>query len=413
MLDFGISKAPAAEDLTQAGQIIGTPQYLSPEQIDGTVGPESDRYALGVLMYMSLTDDFPTRAISEPAPLPRDRGGRFDPPRKLRPTCPRASKRSCCARCTAAQRGASNRSTPRAAAVGVRQPARPVPMEDVLPPNAGRGGCRRMPGDCHKSREASRSADSTAWHLHDSVRRIDSTASLVRTGQPLRPAAVGPEPLRGHEDGSRVGCRPRRRACRTRTSQAKALSATPATRSAAAGRGVSHGGWLATRPRGGRGCQPGGPACLADKSALPARSGGCRLRARSRGARPFGRSRAGSRPAPPAPAATKEESPPPKRRLFQKRREESTQPIAPWRRRWTSTGSGFQPNETRSLLDCWRRPCWARRAARRGTNTTGCRRSGSRRRRWTRTRTVTSPSRPPSSPTWSCRSSCAETGPPS
>ena len=90
MLDFGISKAPAADELTQDGQIIGTPQYLSPEQIEGTVGNESDQYALGVLLYVCLTQRLPyanfhgvrlLRAISE---------GKFDPPRTLRADLPEA-----------------------------------------------------------------------------------------------------------------------------------------------------------------------------------------------------------------------------------------------------------------------------------------------------------------------------------
>jgi len=90
VLDFGISKAPATDELTQDGQIIGTPQYLSPEQIEGTVGPESDQYALGVLMYVALTGRLPyagyqsirlLRAISE---------GTFDPPRTLRADLPEA-----------------------------------------------------------------------------------------------------------------------------------------------------------------------------------------------------------------------------------------------------------------------------------------------------------------------------------
>jgi serine/threonine protein kinase len=90
VLDFGISKAPAADELTQDGQIIGTPQYLSPEQIEGTVGNESDQYALGVLLYVCLTQRLPfanfhgvrlLRAISE---------GKFDPPRTLRADLPEA-----------------------------------------------------------------------------------------------------------------------------------------------------------------------------------------------------------------------------------------------------------------------------------------------------------------------------------
>jgi len=90
VLDFGISKAAAAEVLTEDGQIVGTPQYLSPEQIEGHVGPESDQYALGVLIYLCLTQRLPfgdhegarlLRVISE---------GKFDPPRTLRADLPEA-----------------------------------------------------------------------------------------------------------------------------------------------------------------------------------------------------------------------------------------------------------------------------------------------------------------------------------
>ena len=90
VLDFGISKAPAADDLTQDGQIIGTPQYLSPEQIEGTVGPESDQYALGVLMYASLTGRLPYASYQSMRLLRAISEGTFDPPRTLRPDLPEA-----------------------------------------------------------------------------------------------------------------------------------------------------------------------------------------------------------------------------------------------------------------------------------------------------------------------------------
>jgi serine/threonine-protein kinase len=85
VLDFGISKAPATDELTQEGQIIGTPQYLSPEQIDGTVGPESDQYALGVLMYMCLTRRLPYADYQGVRLLRAIGDGKFNPPRTLRP----------------------------------------------------------------------------------------------------------------------------------------------------------------------------------------------------------------------------------------------------------------------------------------------------------------------------------------
>jgi eukaryotic-like serine/threonine-protein kinase len=88
VLDFGISKAPAADELTQDGQIIGTPQYLSPEQIEGTVGPESDQYALGVLMYVCLTQRLPYASYQSMRLLRAISEGKFDPPRKLRADLP-------------------------------------------------------------------------------------------------------------------------------------------------------------------------------------------------------------------------------------------------------------------------------------------------------------------------------------
>lgn len=52
--DFGIARIedPAAAQLTQAGEILGTPTYMSPEQVKGqTVDRRSDLYSLGVILY--------------------------------------------------------------------------------------------------------------------------------------------------------------------------------------------------------------------------------------------------------------------------------------------------------------------------------------------------------------------------
>ena len=54
--DFGIARAAESVALTQTGQVIGTPQYLSPEQAQGQPAtPASDVYALGVVGYEMLT----------------------------------------------------------------------------------------------------------------------------------------------------------------------------------------------------------------------------------------------------------------------------------------------------------------------------------------------------------------------
>jgi serine/threonine protein kinase len=88
VLDFGVSKAPTAVDLTQEGQILGTPQYLSPEQVNGKVGPESDQYALGVLLYVCLTKKLPFEEHQNLVLLRAIEAGRFQGPRAHRPELP-------------------------------------------------------------------------------------------------------------------------------------------------------------------------------------------------------------------------------------------------------------------------------------------------------------------------------------
>ncbi len=88
VLDFGVSKAPLAGDLTEDGQILGTPQYLSPEQVEGRTVPESDQYALGVLIYVCLTTRLPYEQHQNISLLRAIELGRFDPPRVHRPDLP-------------------------------------------------------------------------------------------------------------------------------------------------------------------------------------------------------------------------------------------------------------------------------------------------------------------------------------
>ena len=65
--DFGIAKAESFE-LTSTGQILGTPFYMSPEQIrDDDLDGRSDLFSLGVVLYQCLTGELPFKAASLPA----------------------------------------------------------------------------------------------------------------------------------------------------------------------------------------------------------------------------------------------------------------------------------------------------------------------------------------------------------
>jgi hypothetical protein len=61
IMDFGIARQLTAPGLTVEGVIVGTPAYMSPEQIRGfsTVGPTADLYALGIVAYEMFTGQPP------------------------------------------------------------------------------------------------------------------------------------------------------------------------------------------------------------------------------------------------------------------------------------------------------------------------------------------------------------------
>jgi formylglycine-generating enzyme required for sulfatase activity/tRNA A-37 threonylcarbamoyl transferase component Bud32 len=75
--DFGIARAVAessAQKLTMTGMAVGTPEYMSPEQMLGgrgaTIDVRTDVFALGCVLYELLTGQPPNRLTGERAPLP-------------------------------------------------------------------------------------------------------------------------------------------------------------------------------------------------------------------------------------------------------------------------------------------------------------------------------------------------------
>ena len=82
--DFGIAKELGAEnDITRTSAMLGTPAYISPEQVQGQqVSPQTDIYALGVLLYELLVGEHPfaeasaaelvVKHLNEPIPYVRD-----------------------------------------------------------------------------------------------------------------------------------------------------------------------------------------------------------------------------------------------------------------------------------------------------------------------------------------------------
>jgi serine/threonine protein kinase/tetratricopeptide (TPR) repeat protein len=60
IMDFGIARSIEGKSITGAGVIIGTPDYMSPEQIDGKeTDQQSDIYSLGVILYEMVTGRVP------------------------------------------------------------------------------------------------------------------------------------------------------------------------------------------------------------------------------------------------------------------------------------------------------------------------------------------------------------------
>ncbi|MCU0682759.1 MAG: bifunctional serine/threonine-protein kinase/formylglycine-generating enzyme family protein [Polyangiaceae bacterium] len=90
LLDFGIAKNLLAnEPLTSTGQLVGTPNFMSPEQLKAkTIDHRADLWALGVVTYRALTGQLPFAGESFIEVVTQVVSGRITPPSSLRPDLP-------------------------------------------------------------------------------------------------------------------------------------------------------------------------------------------------------------------------------------------------------------------------------------------------------------------------------------
>jgi eukaryotic-like serine/threonine-protein kinase len=87
IVDFGIAKdVKAGKRLTAVGMVLGTPEYMSPEQATGQESDHRvDQYALGCILYEMLTGDVPFKGENAPKTLTKHVFDAVVPPSKLRP----------------------------------------------------------------------------------------------------------------------------------------------------------------------------------------------------------------------------------------------------------------------------------------------------------------------------------------
>jgi serine/threonine-protein kinase len=99
LTDFGLAKfLGGTSDVTRSGAILGTPSYMAPEQAAGRlreVGPRSDVYSLGAILYEMLTGRPPFRADTPLDTLVQVIESEPPPPRQLNPQAPLALELIC------------------------------------------------------------------------------------------------------------------------------------------------------------------------------------------------------------------------------------------------------------------------------------------------------------------------------
>jgi serine/threonine protein kinase/Tfp pilus assembly protein PilF len=94
IMDFGIASSIETKGATVPGTMIGTPEYMSPEQIDGSeVDARSDLYSLGIIIYELLTGKTPFSGDTPWSVAFKHKNDRPHDPRELNPAIPESMSR--------------------------------------------------------------------------------------------------------------------------------------------------------------------------------------------------------------------------------------------------------------------------------------------------------------------------------
>ncbi|HYM07727.1 MAG TPA: protein kinase [Terriglobales bacterium] len=90
VMDFGIAHSLETPGMTQTGALMGTPEYMSPEQAKGMkVDARSDLFSAGIIFYEMLTGNSPYKADTAIATLLKRTQERPQPPAEVDPTIPK------------------------------------------------------------------------------------------------------------------------------------------------------------------------------------------------------------------------------------------------------------------------------------------------------------------------------------